>query len=164
MIARAAAVTAVPVAPAQGPFARPTRPCVPAPAAALALALGAAALAGCASQAPLSCAAGLQPMHGELLYFGTRTPQGTVTAQEWQDFLSGTLSARFPAGLSVWPAGGQWQPARGPALSEASYLVSIVHPGGDVADAAFGEVIALYKARFQQDSVLRVSTRVCAGF
>ena len=67
-----------------------------------------AALAGCASAPFAPCGSGEQPATSDLLYFGTAKPNGVVSAQEWAQFLERTVTPRFPQGLSVWPASGQW--------------------------------------------------------
>ena len=50
-------------------------------------------------------------MVSEMLYFGTQTPDGAVTAEQWTQFLATDVTPRFPRGLTVWPAAGQWQSA-----------------------------------------------------
>ena len=57
--------------------------------------------AGCASVPTPSCAAGEQAMTGETLYFGTQAPDGTVSPQQWSEFLASVVTPRFPQGLSV---------------------------------------------------------------
>lgn len=122
-------------------------------------------LSACATPSPPVCAPGQQPMVNELLYFGTSKPGGgTVSAAEWQAFVDDTVTPRFPAGLSVWRARGQWRTAEGPIVAEDSHLLNIVHGGSPTEWAAFSDIIGVYKRRYQQESVLRVSSRVCAGF
>ena len=81
-------------------------------------ALIALALAGCASAPAPSCAPGQQAMRAELLYFGTATPRGTVSPEDWRHFVDEVVTPRFPDGLTVWPAGGQWRSAQGEAVHE----------------------------------------------
>ena len=45
----------------------------------------------------------------ELLYFGSATPEGRVSAEDWSAFLAETVTPRFPDGLTAWPASGQWR-------------------------------------------------------
>ena len=47
------------------------------------------------------------------LYFGTARPKGSVSELEWQMFLRDEVTARFPEGLTVWDAEGQWRAPRG---------------------------------------------------
>lgn len=103
-------------------------------------------------------------MTSESLYFGTATPSGTVTAADWQGFLNDTITPRFPEGLSVWPASGQWKSAAGNIVREGSYVVSLVHPESPAASAALDEIVREYKTTFQQEAVLRVRGPVCVSF
>ena len=100
----------------------------------------------------------------DLLYFGTTTPGGTVSLNEWSDFLWSVVTPRFPKGFTAWQAYGQWKPDKGEIQREVSYVVSIVHPEGDAGDGDIRAVIAEYKARFRQESVLRVHSAACASF
>ncbi len=122
-------------------------------------------LSACAVPTALVCAPGQQHMHSELPYFGTSKPGGgTVSAQEWQDFVDHTVTPRFPAGLSMWRARGQWRSAQQPVVVEDSQLLNIVHGGSAAERAAFSAVVSIYKQRFQQESVLRTSAPVCVQF
>ena len=103
-------------------------------------------------------------MRAELLYFGTATPRGTVSPEDWRHFVDEVVTPRFPDGLTVWPAGGQWRSAQGEAVHEASWVLSIV-PRPDVAsEAAIAGIADAYKKRFQQEAVLRVSSPACVAF
>jgi len=97
----------------------------------------------------------------ELPYFGTDTPSGHVTPEEWTQFLSETVTPRFPEGLSTWQASGQWRSASGQIIHEPSYILNLVHLDDPVPNKAVQEIIAFCKSRFQQEAVLRVKTTVC---
>ena len=106
-------------------------------------------------------------MTSEVLYFGTGKPKGgAVTAQEWRAFLDSAVTPRFPSGFSVLSATGQWRSGSGAVLAESSYVLNLVYPdgAGRVENRSLGEIIEAYKTRFGQESVLRVSYQVCAGF
>ena len=103
-------------------------------------------------------------MTSELLYFGTAMPQGVVSAEAWRGFVDEVVTPRFPDGLSAWPAAGQWRPAGGAVVREASTVLNIVHGADAGSDAAIAEIIDAYKRRFQQESVLRVSSAACVAF
>lgn len=97
------------------------------------------------------------------LYFGLSWPDGRrISDGQWQTFLDTCISPRFPAGLSVLPARGQWQMATGEKVQEHSRIVTILHP--PAARARLDTVVAAYKTRFDQEAVLRVSTRARVGF
>ena len=125
-----------------------------------------AALGACASLPPAlpACAPGRQAMASELLYFGTAMPQGVVSAEDWRGFVDDVVTPRFPDGLTAWPATGQWRPAGGAVVREASTVLNIVHAADARSDAAIAEIIDAYKRRFQQESVLRVSSAACVAF
>lgn len=103
-------------------------------------------------------------MVGEMLYFGTDKPGGTVSAEDWQEFLAEVVTPRFPRGLSVWRASGQWKSDAGSIVSESSYVLNIVHAGGASEEQLLDEVANAYKTKFRQESVLRVRAAVCVTF
>lgn len=99
------------------------------------------------------------------MYFGTAMPGGTVSEDAWAAFLRDSATPRFPQGLTVWRAAGQWR-APGPEGigREAAYVLSIVHGDDDASNAAVRAIAAEYKARFSQEAVLRTRSAVCAAF
>jgi len=122
-------------------------------------------LAGACAQVPgPGCSSGQQAAVQDLLYFGTAMPGGTVTAEDWRLFLDTVVTPKFPEGLSVWPVAGQWKSAAGPIVREGSFVLDLVHPEGAGHDAAIGEIVASYKARFRQEAVMRVRSPVCISF
>ena len=133
------------------------------PAGSLVVALFAAFAAGCAAQQD-RCGADEQRAVSDTLFFGTATPQGVVSAQDWSSFLAGTVTPQFPAGLTAWPASGQWQSADGSLTHENTYVLNILHPPGEAADAAIRSITTQYRARFRQQAVLRVRTPACTSF
>jgi hypothetical protein len=100
----------------------------------------------------------------DLLYFGLATPRGEVTEAQWQSFLDEIVTPRFPAGLTSWEAKGQWRGQDGSLVRERSKVLQIVHPPSREGEAALGEIIAEYKRRFQQESVMRIWTVVDVSF
>ena len=97
------------------------------------------------------------------LYFGTAKPGGSVSSEEWSAFLAQVVTPRFPAGLSVWPASGQWQSADGSITKENSFVLSLVHAQDEATERAIQAVIAQYKSQFQQEAVLRVKSYACTS-
>ena len=118
-------------------------------------------LAGCGVMNPMSCSSEGRLAVQEWLYFGTAAPSGYVTPEAWAQFLSDTVTPRFPEGLSTWQASGQWRSASGEVIREPSYVLSLVHPDDAAPSQAVQEIIASYKMRFQQEAVLRVKSVVC---
>ena len=57
----------------------------------------------------MDCGASSAPQVRTTLYFGLARPKGAVTELEWQLFLRDEVTKRFPDGLTVWEAEGQWR-------------------------------------------------------
>jgi hypothetical protein len=113
-----------------------------------------------------SCTAPLQPMQRIELLFGRniRSHAGVGDAA-WARFLAREITPRFPNGLTVLDAAGQWRdPVTGRIAREPSRLVIIVTAGGAPADEKIGAVVAAYKQRFRQKSVGVVTSTACAAF
>ena len=82
----------------------------------------------------------------------------------WDAFLGETVTPRFPDGLTVLDARGQWRGTDGLILKERSkVLIVLAPPGGDAAQL-LDEVSDEYKRRFDQESVLRVVQDACVSF
>lgn len=119
---------------------------------------------GCETMNGVSCGGGGQRAVQELVYFGTDTPSGSVTPAEWTRFLGEVVTSRFPDGLSVWQASGQWKAASGVIVNEQTYVLNLIHPDNAAMNKAMQDILASYKTRFQQEAVLRVTTPVCSSF
>lgn len=99
------------------------------------------------------------------LYFGLGKPDGSeVNTAEWDAFLAGDVTPRFPDGLTVMDACGQWRNASGTVVREKSKLLILIHETGPDKDRAIEELRAIYKERFHQESVLRVRHPVEVSF
>jgi hypothetical protein len=119
-------------------------------------------LAGCATPAA-RCTVGDARVH-ELLYFGVQRPGGIVSPDEWADFLRATVTPKFPDGLTVWSASGQWRSGDGSLVREDSYVLNLVHADDIASEAAVRAIVAAYKSRFAQEAVMRVRTGACVSF
>jgi hypothetical protein len=98
----------------------------------------------------------------DILYFGRNRPTGgTVSDAEWQAFLTEVVTPRFPAGLTVVTATGQWRGQTGAVEREQAEVLTLFHTGDRAARRAVEEVMAEYKRRFQQEAVLRERTPTC---
>ncbi|HEY7413343.1 MAG TPA: DUF3574 domain-containing protein [Vicinamibacteria bacterium] len=97
------------------------------------------------------------------LYFGLGRPSGMVSELEWQVFLRDEVTARFPAGLTVWDAEGQWLRSQGGIGHERTKVLLLVHPDTRAAQASVETVIAEYRKAFDQESVLWETARVCVA-
>ena len=128
-------------------------------------------MAGCAGRASPSttpspsCAIGDTALVRDVLYFGRNRPGGgAVTDEEWQTFLDQVLTPRFPAGLTVVAATGQWKGKSGLVEQERSEVVTVFHSGDEAARRAIMEAVVEYKRRFRQEAVLRERMPTCARF
>jgi hypothetical protein len=125
-----------------------------------------AVLLAVAACAPAIQSSGLQPVVTERLYFGRNVAQTlSVTDSAWSVFVSDVVSARLPHGFTFWTAEGAWRGADGRATHEPSFVLEVVHPArSDSTEAAIVAIIAEYKRRFSQESVLRVVTAGRAAY
>ena len=99
------------------------------------------------------------------LFMGRSTQDGEVVDDAaWDAFLEDTVTPRFPDGLSVLDARGQWRSSDGQILKERSKLLVILAPPSDDGLRLIDEISAEYERRFDQESVLRVITDVCVSF
>jgi hypothetical protein len=112
----------------------------------------------------LQCGSGETRFVNDQLYFGTAKPTGVVTSEEWTEFLRTAVTPRFPQGLSVWQASGQWRNADGSITHEASFVLNLVHPEDEPNESAVRAITSEYKSSFAQESVLRVKSYVCVSF
>ena len=130
----------------------------------LAAIVAAGLVGGCAMAPAVICPAGLQTSIDDKLYFGTATPDGVVSADDWRQFVDREVTPRFPQGLTVTPATGQWQSGAGAIVREASFVLTLVHPDQAAPEAAVQAIVDSYKTRFRQEAVLRVRTPTCVSF
>jgi hypothetical protein len=121
-------------------------------------------MAACSGLVPRSCPSDQKAMTADYLYFGAAKPDGQVSADDWRTFLDEVVTPRFPQGLSVWQASGQWKSAAGPIVREPSYVLNIVHESSEATDAAIAGIMSAYKSRFRQEAVLRVRSAACVSF
>ncbi|MDF0676867.1 MAG: DUF3574 domain-containing protein [Nitrospira sp.] len=120
-----------------------------------------ASLVGCGTMNVAPCSGDGRFAVQDLLYFGTATPSGHVTPEDWTQFLGEIVTPRFPEGLSAWQASGQWRSASGEVIREPSYVLSLVHPDDVAPNKAVQDIIVTYKTRFQQKAVLRIKAHTC---
>jgi len=98
------------------------------------------------------------------LYFGLNRKTGNISAAQWKSFLRDEVTPRFPQGLTVWEAGGQWRRSDGTIVRERSKVLLLVHDGSPAVNSAITTIIERYKQKFEQESVLWETARVCAAF
>lgn len=125
-------------------------------------------LAGCAGIFPAGSAdcGDMQSALRSELFFGMTHRHGAPIAEsDWDDFLANSVTARFPNGLSVLEARGQWRnPNTGGLIRQPARVLVVIHPDDAESDASLDALREDYKARFDQISVLRVTQTACAAF
>ena len=130
------------------------------------------ALAACASKhAPAapepvsSCQASETGLVRDVLYFGRNRPAGGEVADtDWSAFLTEVVTPRFPDGLTIVEAHGQWRGRSGVVERERTELVTLLHPADSASQRAVEEIAIEYKRRFGQEAVLRERLDTCTRF
>lgn len=132
-------------------------------AAALAV-LAAGSVPALASDAA-SCPPGTEQFSEYRLFFGRSQGNVEVVSEEaWRAFLADEVTPRFPDGLSVLDAAGQWRDDSGGIVRERTKLLLVLAPPGGDAMQRTDEIADAYKQAFGQSSVLRVVTQACVSF
>ena len=112
-----------------------------------------------------ACRAGAAPYARLELLFGLgRRRSGEVSEDEWRAFLEMEVTPRFPAGLTVLAAYGQWRSPSGLMIKEPSRMLVIWYRHEPASEAAIEAIRGAYKLRFGQESVLRVDGTSCVSF
>lgn len=98
------------------------------------------------------------------LYFGLNKAGGEVTDAEWQEFVATEITPRFPEGLTIIGAYGQWKNASGTIQREPSRVMILLHPPEARINDKIEELRSVYCRQFRQESVLRVTFRAKVSY
>jgi hypothetical protein len=100
------------------------------------------------------------------LMFGRKIGERiAVSAAQWARFVDREISPRFPDGLTIFDAQGEWRDrARKVIVHEPSKIVEIVLPGRDDDAERLSAIAAAYKTQFHQQSVGIVVRDACVSF
>lgn len=93
------------------------------------------------------------------LYFGRNIPTGgTVSESDWQKFVDDVVTPRFPDGLTVLDADGQWRGKDGSIAREESKVIVLLYPRKQrkAMNTKIEEIRTEYKKRFAQEAVMRI--------
>jgi hypothetical protein len=122
--------------------------------------------AGGADAQLLDCSGGQRPTQVAELMFGRNIGSRLgVNEADWSRFVDREIISRFPKGLIVFNAAGQWRDeASNKIVREPSKLVQIVLPGQAEDIARLNEIVAAYKRRFKQQSVGMIVRPACVSF
>jgi hypothetical protein len=86
----------------------------------------------------------------EDLYFGRNIgTTGQVSEQQFRQFLKEEITPRFPDGLTVYNAKGQFLDSSEQLIREPSKVVSLVFEDTQKNHQAINEIISTYKYKFQ---------------
>ena len=101
-----------------------------------------------------------------VLMAGRKIPDRiAVTEDEWTQFVDQEITPRFPDGLTVLSAAGQWRdPSSNKIVREPSKVVLIVLPGKAEDLARVNEIAQAYKTRFKQQFVGVIVRPACVSF
>jgi len=115
--------------------------------------------------AAVACRAGAAAYARLELLFGLgRQSGGEVSEEEWRAFLEREVTSRFPDGLTVVTAYGQWRGRSGQLVKEPSRMLVIWYHPLASSNAEIEAIRQAYKARFGQESVMRVDSVSCVSF
>lgn len=125
------------------------------------------ALSGCADLrlGQASCPAGQQRLRTAKLFFGQRSEgRPWVSETQFRKFVDEELTSRFPDGLTVLEGGDRWKGEKDNQIRKSAKVVLIVLPKDGDPQPRLEAVREAYKARFSEDSVLRVTGPTCVAF
>lgn len=109
-------------------------------------------------------------LQGELwsrteLFFGLSRSSGPdITEAEFQHFVDTEITPHFPNGLTLIDARGQYLDASQTIIQEGAKVLILLYPFEVKSSQAIESIRERYKARFQQESVMRVDDTSCVSF
>jgi hypothetical protein len=119
----------------------------------------------------LTASAGAQP---ELQCSGTQKSwivaellfgRSNVSEAAWDRFLAAEVTPRFPDGLTVYDARGQWRNPKSQKISrERSKVVMIAMPPAADNEPRLQAIVEAYKSQFKQQSVGLILRPSCVSF
>ena len=114
----------------------------------------------------VDCLGGQKPTQVAELMFGRNIGSRVgVNEGDWSRFVDREIISRFPKGLTVFNAAGQWRDqASNRIIREPSKVVQIVLPGQVEDIARLNEIVEAYKRRFRQQSVGMIVRPACVSF
>lgn len=100
----------------------------------------------------------------ELIFGLARKGRPDVPDEDWRTFLAETVTPRFPGGLTVLDANGQWRNASGAIVREPSKVLLIYSRPDSAVDMALEEIRTRWRQIHDQESVLLAVAASCVGF
>jgi hypothetical protein len=94
------------------------------------------------------------------LFFGRDIPGGgEVSETDFETFLNNVITPRFPDGLTVYDANGQFKNSTGTIIKEKSKYVTIFAEDNSINNASIYDIGQAYLKQFNQESVLQVTNK-----
>jgi hypothetical protein len=122
-------------------------------------------LAAAARAQPSECPLGKPQQIAELMFGRKIGDRIAVSEARFATFVDREITPRFPDGLSIIAASGQWRDAkRNRIVREPSKLVQIVLPGTPQDAERLNQIADAYKRRFRQQSVAVIIRPACVSF
>ena len=123
-------------------------------------------LSGCAGPHMLACRGTQAPrVTAELLFGRNIGDRVGVSEADWSRFHAGEVTPRFPDGLTVHDAAGQWHDGeRRRIVREPSKVVLLTLKDPAADQAHIDAIVEAYKRRFRQQSVGVVLRPACISF
>jgi hypothetical protein len=121
---------------------------------------------GSASAETIECSGAHKPQRVAELIFG-RGVGGPIEISEaqWMQFVDTEITPRFPDGLTVYDATGQWRDKTSNKITrETSKIVLIVLSGRPEDLSGLNEIAEAYKRTFGQQSVGMIVRPACVSF
>ena len=112
-----------------------------------------------------TCPEGLEPATEYRLYFGLTDDEGRVIEQAvWQGFVNEVVTPRFPDGLTILDAQGQWQPPAGELIRQSTRVLVVGVPDSWEGDAwgLMSEITAVWNDR-HGGVAYNLVQKACAG-
>ena len=129
-----------------------------------------ALLAACSRQASVTeeterCASGEARLVAQMFFGRNVGDRVGVSDADWAQFVDTEITPRFPAGLTVVDAQGQWRDTEtGHIVHEPSKAVLLILDDDTQGRARVDEVVQAYRTRFHQQAVGVVAERSCVSF
>jgi hypothetical protein len=123
-------------------------------------------LSGAAHAQLVECRGAQKPQHVAELIFGLSIGgRIEVSETQWMLFVDHEITPRFPDGLTVFDAAGQWRDQTSNKITrESSKIVLIVLPGNAEDVPRLNEIAETYKRSFGQQSVGIILRPACVSF
>jgi len=122
-------------------------------------------LSACATPLAPQCPAGADAREIAQVYFGRNIGGALgVSDADWTAFVDREITPRFPEGLTVSDALGQWRDTEtGAVVREPSKVLTLFLD--EASDRArIDDIAAAYKSQFQQQAVAVITSSACVAF